>query len=337
MRKMSSVIRVLIPATGMLVLILDSRTALQGIGEGIEICVRTVIPSLFPFFVLSVLLTGSMGSGSFSFLRPLGKLCGIPEGAEGLFVTGFLGGYPVGAQGVAQAYREGQISRQEAHRLLGFCSNCGPAFLFGISGTLFESGSSAWILWGIHVLSALAVGCLLPQKSRSRCSISQAAPTNLSQALERSIRIMASVCGWILLSRCLIHFLDRWFLWALPKEIQSVIAGLLELANGCVALSHVENEGIRFLIVSGLLGFGGLCVGMQTVSVTGTLGTGWYFPGKLMQMALSLSLSTLILPLLYPGTGIIWGAAFPLIPAAAVFFVRMKKEVAFSGKLVYNV
>ena len=36
-------------AAGMLVLILDAKTALAGAKEGIQLCLYTVIPSLFPF------------------------------------------------------------------------------------------------------------------------------------------------------------------------------------------------------------------------------------------------------------------------------------------------
>lgn len=337
MRSKASFYRIFIPSMGMLVLILDSKTALLGVSEGIGICIRTVIPSLFPFFVLSILLTGAMGSGGFSLLKPLGRICGVPGGMEGLIPLGLLGGYPVGAQAAAQAYAEARISKEQAHRLLGFCSNCGPAFLFGIAGSLFSQPGKAWVLWGVHILSAILVGILLPEKKRVHCQASKGNPPDLPEAMNRAIGITASVCGWILLSRCLLSFLERWFLWAFSAEVQAIAAGILELANGCLALHHVENEATRFLLASGLLGFGGLCVGMQTVSVTGTLGTGWYFPGKLLQMSLSLSLSALLLPLLYPGSHIHWAAFLTLLPAFAILLIKKKKEVAFSGKLVYNV
>ena len=66
----------------MLALILDGRTAIDGARQGIELCLRTVIPSLFPFFVLSILLTSSLLGSSLAVLRPLGRLFGMPDGAE---------------------------------------------------------------------------------------------------------------------------------------------------------------------------------------------------------------------------------------------------------------
>ncbi len=83
---------------GMLALILDGRTAIEGARQGIELCLRTVIPSLFPFFVLSILLTSSLLGSSLIVLRPLGRLFGMPEGAESLLIPAFLGGYPVGRE-----------------------------------------------------------------------------------------------------------------------------------------------------------------------------------------------------------------------------------------------
>jgi hypothetical protein len=107
---------------GMIVLILDTKTVLSGARDGITLCAYTVIPSLFPFFLFSVLLNHILLSGDLRFLHPLGKLTGIPTGAEPLLLIGLIGGYPVGAQCISDAYRNKCISRTDAHRMLGFCS-----------------------------------------------------------------------------------------------------------------------------------------------------------------------------------------------------------------------
>lgn len=327
--------RTVLPAIGILMLIFDSRTALEGMTEGIEICVKTVIPSLFPFFVLSILLTGSMGNKGIPFLKPLGKLCGVPEGAEGLLLLGFLGGYPVGAQAVTQAWSEGRLTAKQSRRLLGFCSNCGPAFLFGIVGKLFSSKKVLWLLWGIHILGALLTGCLLPDKEASGCSSVQRDPPDLSDALNRGIRIMASVCGWIVLTKCFLAFADHWVFHGLPQLLCVTVSGLLELANGCILLGTVKEEPVRFLLVSGLLSFGGFCVYLQTVSVTGELGTGWYFQGKLLHMCFGFSMAALLFPLLYNQPVPFW--PFPLTAVCFIcFLTKGKKGLAFFRRLVYN-
>ena len=60
-------------ALAMLALILDSATSFEGASDGISLCIRTVIPSLFPFFVLSSMLTGNLYGLSGEILRPLGR------------------------------------------------------------------------------------------------------------------------------------------------------------------------------------------------------------------------------------------------------------------------
>lgn len=286
-------LRALAAAAGMLVLIFDSRAALNGAREGIDLCIRTLIPSLFPFFVLSTLLTGSMIGQPIGILRPVCELCGIPEGAESLLAVGLLGGYPVGAQNIAQAYRTGNISKSDAERMLAFCNNAGPAFIFGILGQMFSKPYIPWLLWGIHAVSALLVGILLSKVRGISASLSVRV-VSVSDALESSVRVMALVCGWVILFRMILTILEQWILWMAPDTIQIVIAGIMELSNGCVQLSIVQPEGLRFLLASVMLSAGGLCVTMQTVSVVRGLSLKVYFRGKIMQSVFSFLLSSLL-------------------------------------------
>lgn len=290
----------ILSAFGMLVIILDSKTALWGAQDGIELCVSSVIPALFPFFFLSSLFNNVLTGISLPFLRPIGKLCGVPQGAESLLVLGLIGGYPVGAQAVADAYRSNKISHKVAERLLGFCSNAGPSFIFGILSGLFSSQITVWIMWLVHISSALLTGMILPNKQQTVCYIDHAEKINLSQALERSIKVLSSVCGWVILFRVLIAFCQKWFLWLLPMTGQCIVIGLLELTNGCCNLSAITLESVRFVLCSCMLAMGSLCVLMQTVSVTRPLGLGMYIPGKILQTAISLFLASMIQQLLYP-------------------------------------
>lgn len=285
-------------AFGMLLLILDAKTALSGAAEGINICLRVILPSLFPFFILSVLLTDSLFGMSLRVLSPLCKSLRIPSGAESLFFIGLLGGYPVGAQAVNQACRRGMLSMQDARRMMGFCSNAGPAFLFGLVASQFSYSWIPWVLWVIHILSAIITGMLLPGDNPKNAEIQSSKPMTISQAMERSLKIICSVCGWIILFRIVQAFMERWLLWFLPPEISVPVRLLLELANGCLALSEVQSESLRFIFCSCGLALGGICVTMQTVSVTGDLGLGMYLPGKLIQTLVSFLLSFVVLYLL---------------------------------------
>lgn len=277
-------------AVGMMILILDGQTALEGARTGIELCIKTVIPSLFPFFLLSILLTNALTGVSLSFLVPLGKLCGIPKGAEPILIAGFLGGYPVGAQSVAASWRAGQLHRKDAERMLSFCSNAGPAFLFGMVSSLFSSLWIPWLLWAIHIVSAILVSLIIPADSRHTVQTPNSTDISLSMALRSAIQVMATVCGWVTLFRVIVTFLNRWVLWLLPAAAQVAVIGILELSNGCCELISVSEPGLRFILCSGMLACGGLCVTMQTRSVTTGLSMKYYYCGKLLQTMFSLFL-----------------------------------------------
>lgn len=319
----------------MLVLILDAPTALRGAQEGLELCQKTIIPSLFPFFVLSGLLTASMTGRSFALLRPVGRLCKIPQGYESLLLIGLLGGYPVGAQCVAQSWKDGRIGTSDARRLLGFCSNAGPAFLFGIVGQQFPAVWMAWLLWGIHILSALTTGLILSGKPGKSEVCTTFQNLSIPEALDQGLKTTARVCGWVILFRVILGFLDRWFLWRLPGDAQVLFSGILELSNGCWALGSIGRLGLRFVICSVVLAFGGLCVIMQTMSLTGQLGLGLYLPGKLIQTILSFQMSYFAQRILLPADQQL---VLPTVLTTAIWLIILflKISVAFPRWMVYN-
>ncbi len=297
---------------GILAIILDGKTAMEGAQTGISLCLKTVIPSLFPFFVLSCLLTNSLAGTSIGILRPIQKLCSLGTGTESILICAFLGGYPVGAQSVASLWRTGQISRQEAERLLSFCNNAGPAFLFGMVGSLFPGKWTAASLWGIHIVSALLTAKCFPG-SRQPITNPKENPKSFTDTIKTSLHVMGTVCGWVVLFRILIGFLNRWILWLFPAELQTLVVGLLELSNGCCDLAMVPDERIRYLLCCGMLAMGGLCVTMQTMAVTNGLSLRKYFLGKLLQTGIGLLLSLCVISGLWY-CGILAVTGFLLIP-----------------------
>lgn len=334
-------IRGITAACAMLVMILDTRTAILSAREGVTLCIRTVVPSLFPFFVLSGVINSCLLGRRLRYLEPLGRFCRIPQGTESLLLLGFLAGYPIGAQLITQAYKDDKLTANSARRMLGFCNNAGPAFLFGMLSPLFASAKTVWALWAIHIFSALITGCSLPADMKNTARISPGSGISFAESLTKAVKAITAVCGWVILFRVILGFCSRWFLWLFPSTMQVLISGLLELANGCVLLQNISQEGMRFLLAGTMLSFGGLCVGMQTMSVTEGIGTGWYFPGKVLQTTLTALISVLLQPVLFANSEAVTLPIFALIGLAFAFFLllfifRRKKVVAFSTRLLYN-
>lgn len=305
-------------AAGLLILILDGRTALAGAYEGVELCLKTLVPTLFPFFFLSNILSSSLSRKRIKLLRPLGRLLRIPDGAEYILLTGLLGGYPVGAQCISNAYEAGTLSHQDARRMLAFCNNCGPAFVFGMAGALFPDPWTAWFLFGIHFICAGLVGFFLPGNA-GKCLPNPSSFSSPVRALQQSIRSIAGVCGWVILFKVLLSFMERWFLWYFAAELQIAVTGFFELSNGCVRLAAVKDPQLRFVLCAAFLGFGGLCVTMQTWFAAGNVDKRLYFPGKLLHSTLSMMLACLV-------CGSIWFLLPAVLSVILVIFLRKTEK-----------
>ena len=282
-------------------LIFDGKTALAGAAEGVTLCLNTLIPSLFPFFLMSILLTSTLAGQAVVPLRPIAAACGIPKKAEFLLAIGLLGGYPVGAKNVALLYSSGQLTPSQAARMIVFCNNAGPAFIFGILGSMFSDPRIPWLLWAVHIASALLVGMLLPGNAPTGAVEACRQKVRVTDALEQAVKVMALVCGWVVLMRMVLAFLDRWLLWILPLPVQVATAGILELSNGCIRLSQLGIEGLRFIIAAGLLSLGGVCVTLQTASVADRIPMRLYFPGKILQCSISVLMSC-VLQIVFPAS-----------------------------------
>lgn len=292
---MGSLLMGISAAAVMIILILDSHTALTGASEGIALCLQTVIPSLFPFFLMSDLLTSSLQGKKIPCLNPICKLWSIPEGSQTLLLTGLLGGYPVGARCVSHAYENKALTRTDAARMIVLCNACGPAFLFGIGSGILGSVGYCFLAWLVVTVSALISARLLPGKPETVQPFRETKQISLIVSLEKAIKSMACVCAWVILFRVGLRFMEQWFLWLLPQGIRTAVLGFIELTNGCVSLKSLPCLGLRFILFSALISFGGLCVAMQTRSaVTSRVSMKLYFPGKALQCCISTLLAWLV-------------------------------------------
>ena len=319
---------------GIVVLILNNKTAVSGAAAGIDLCIRVVIPSLFPMMVLAIWFTGNASGRSCALMRPLCRKLGIPAGAESILLTGLLGGYPTGAKCIASAHTQKYIRTESAKRMLIFCNNAGPGFIFGMAHHLFEAKADLWMLWIIHVLSALCTGLVL-SKEEPVSTKPQIASCSLTSAVMNGVKTMAIVCGWIILFKVFSAILDSLLLCHLQGTLKCAIYGVLELTNGIYSLTAIEDTGIRFMVASAMLSFGGVCIFLQTRSIAGDL-FGHYIGGKLLQVLISVVLSALWNALWRDQVRIQLIFISGTILFIIIFAIKLKFPIDFMQNVVYN-
>ena len=314
-------------ALAFVLMILDSKTAIHAAADGVRLCLEAVIPSLLPFMALSTMLTGLLAHQTFRILKPLCRLFHVPEHCQGILLLSFLGGYPTGAQAITQAAKDGTISQETARRMLAFGSNAGPSFLFGMGAALFPKQWMCWALWAIHIFSSMLVSQCFRTDNIELGRSEPPKPLQFTQAMARSVSIMGLICGWVICFRVVLAFLDRWLLWRFPNWVRCLICGMLELSNGSLALTQLDSMALRFILFSFLLGFGGICVAMQTYAVTEGIDATLYLPGKLLHGIFSAVLASALFSREMLLTSLI---------LITILFLTSKKGIAFGPSMMYN-
>lgn len=296
--------RLLAAACAMSILILDAKDAAAAAAEGINLCIKALIPALFPFFILSSVITSTLTANNSSVFSPLEKFCGLPRGSGGLMLIGFLGGYPTGARCVAQAVTEGTISPEDGARMLPLCNNCGPSFLFGIIAPILAEYQDVWIIWLILIISCIFTARILPPSPCTQSAITKRMELPLHKAVEGAVRSTGILCGWVISFKIILSYLEKSLFLFLPEILSILFSGILELTNGCFALERIYNPGIRILICAVITSFGGICVTLQTKSVSDSVSFRHYLPVKMIQCLFCILLTVNYLIFSY-GTGMI--------------------------------
>ena len=337
--------------TATLALVAAPRQAMEGARSGLELCFNVIVPSLFPFFVLSSLvvelgMAAHLGRALEGVMRPLFRVGG---GCAAAVAMGFIGGYPVGARTALQLYRQGQCSREEAERLLAFCNNSGPAFILGVVGAgVFGSGAVGLLLYLTHAAASLLVGLLFrfygrdaPVRRGQRTSptiravrLSAAFTNGVTTALQSTLNICAFVVFFSVALRLLSAFgvlsgaAKALALFGLGEEwAHRLVAGLLELSSGVTSLSGAGTGGVS--MAAFMLGWAGLSVHCQVLSFIGDSGLSvrTYLLGKLCHGLIAAALTAALTRL------------FPLAEPVSVYLSEQTDSIAaldFSAALAVS-
>ncbi len=138
LRKQRQFFTMIVLGAAALALLRWPEIATDAVLSGLAVCAKTILPSLFPFFVLTNLWIATGNAASLSRLAAplMERVFHISGAAAPALVLGAVGGYPVGAQVAAQLFKAGDVERDTAHRMLFFCCNAGPAFLIAVAALI---------------------------------------------------------------------------------------------------------------------------------------------------------------------------------------------------------
>ncbi len=281
----------LISSAFLLLLLFFPSACAEGILNGLKNTCEILIPSLFPYIVLSSFI---MYSGADKYIgkifSPITKiLFNLPPVCSSAVILSLIGGFPVGAKCVQLLYNDGKITLEQAQRMMLFCVCSGPAFLItAIGAVMLHNTEVGIILYITQVFSCLIIGIctgiysrirkyptadddLTNNNSRKKISVTTAILESASDGAGTVIAMTALVVIFsLLLNACdksgaeelFVSFFKLIGIGAHQSDI--IIPIISEVTSAC---DVIKDSSLPVWYFSLAAGFGGICVHMQIFGI----------------------------------------------------------------------
>ena len=243
-----------------------------------------VFPLLFPFFIFTRLILNLTQIKPNAMDKFFSKTYHTPSGSFFVFCLSIMCGYPMGAKLISGLYENNQISRDDAKKMLSFCSVSGPMFMIGTVGvTVLCSYKAGLIIFICNLISALINGIIFRGKaSETKPKYSNKPKNNiLADSVYDSLISILMVGAHIILSFLIIDLLKE--IQVLPiisksiccvfnnnipsNVVEATLSGMVEITRGIIDLSATSlSLKIKTIVSGGLIGFGGISILLQSVS-----------------------------------------------------------------------
>lgn len=301
-------------------LVLFSNDNLIAAKEGLKLWANSVVPSLLPFFIATELLSYTNIVYKVSkLLNPIMRpIFNVPGCGAYSLVMGIISGYPTGAKIVTKFREENLVTTAEAERLLSFTNNSGPLFIIGTVGiSMFGNTTIGLLLLITHILACISVGFVFrfwKYSDKSSLNLSFKSNKNtlvtfsnlgevLSKSIMSSINTVVMIGGFVVLFSVILSILENSMALDVLSSIflpffktigipnvdfvKSIFSGIIEVTNGVKQVSSIfyKQISLNICLCSFLLGFGGISVIFQVLSITSKsdISIKPYIYGKILQ------------------------------------------------------
>ena len=247
--------------------------------DGILLWFYQLLPTLFPYAVLSSVILGSNLILELTrYFADKRQLLGVFPAEWFVILFGFLFGFPIGSKLTADLYQQGLLSRKRAQILCSFTNNMSPLFVtnYVLYAQLNRSDLRLWtylllygipLLWGIIRLACSESESVIPAFDKKPASGFHCNIQILDTGIMNSFTTLIRLCGYIvmfsLMARMCLHFIpaNPWF--------TSLCTGILEITNGIATTTGTTLPfAVQYVVVLCMLSFGGISGIAQTMSLT---------------------------------------------------------------------
>lgn len=285
-------------------LIIYRKIVFNTVSFSLNIWINSLLPSLFPFFVISdILINYDIVKYIPSFIKNIvKKLFNISDNALIILLLSILSGFPSNARNIKNMYLKGKISKEESEHLLLFTHFSNPMFILGTISLILNNNSICKYIMLSHYLANFIIALLL-RKYNNKNKINNTNTLNdnnnfgrilinsIKKSLDSILMILGILIVFLIISNIVINFFN------LNNTNKLLIKSILELTSGIKELSiyNLSNKYI-LMIIPCILSFGGLAVHMQVINelIETDISYKPFFIGRILQLIISLIISYII-------------------------------------------
>ena len=256
-------------------LLLNKILVFDTISYSLETWINSILPSLFPFFIISdILINYNITNYIPKSIRHIfTKLFNVSDNVITIFFLSLLSGFPSNARNTKTMYEMNLITKEEASHALIFTHFSNPLFILGTLAVFFlKNETIGYIILVAHYSSNIILG-ILTRKYNTISNIdytlvqgkSQNFPpvfiTAIKSSLDTLLTIFGTLTCFVVLSSIIINRLN------LNCYNYTILKGILEITMGLKDLASLNIPDIYKVVISSMfISFGGLSVHMQVLS-----------------------------------------------------------------------
>jgi len=285
-------------------LLINKELVFSTISFSLDMWVKNLIPSLFPFFIISdILITYEFVNyipkniiNFFSYIFNIKKECVL------IFFLSMLSGFPSNAKNIRKLYDLNIINEKEASHMLMFTHFSNPLFILGTLSIFFLNNKSLGIIILLsHYISNVIIGIVfrnfniisknnVPQKEKN-LNFGPVFIYSIKSAIDTLLLILGTLSCFLVISSIIINRFNF-------NNVNSLlIKSILEITMGLKELSLFNlNDLTKVMLSSSILSFGGLSVHMQVISqlIDTNISYKKFLIGRIYQTVISFVLSYFI-------------------------------------------
>ena len=269
----------------------------KSITSGFLLFANAVFPGLFPFLVLTKLLSSfniidKIASYFSKITKKVFKISGI---ASFVFILSALCGYPMGAKMTADLHQSNKISDEEAPYIFMLSSVSGPMFIIGAIGSaMLNNAKAGLIIYIAHIVSALICAYIFCNNKKRKLVLKQQTNKlpisqiniNYGQALSDSVysatqtiivvgayitiffMLIDMLIGTHILSPLEFVFKQLFLFFGInPNVSHGTACAVVEMTRGASEIAKFGTNAITVSLICAIVSFGGFSIIAQSLAL----------------------------------------------------------------------